>query len=380
MKKVLYVSNRTGFSGAEVVLLRLIQNNKNVLPVVMAPESLMAKKFQDIGVKVHVTSFFKQTNRKHGNKLWIFQILLNQLLGSLELTLIIIKERPDIVHANGLGAAIYASFPSKLLGRPFIWTDHDVFNRGSLEAVWASRVSRFSDRIVSVSKYVGQNLIDLGVPKNKVITIYNGLDVDFFDPEKADGGPIREALRIPKETRIVSLFALVTHWKGHHVVINAAKELVDHKVKNFAIVFVGATDDTRYKTEMDKKIIAFGLEKVVHFLGFVPNVRDAYKDTDVILNSSIKPEPFGTTIYEAMAMGKLVIAADIGGNPEIVTDGKTGFLVPPSKPDELAAKIDYVLNNFQKLSPIRQNARKKVTSELNLTQMINSYNDLYRNL
>lgn len=380
MKKVLYVSNRTGFSGAEVVLLRLIQNNPHVLPVVMAPESLMAQKFQDLGVKVHFTSFFKQTNRKHGNRLWVFQILLNQVLGSLELIYIIIKERPDIVHANGLGAAIYASFPTKLLFRPFVWTDHDVFRAGSLEAVWTSRVSRFSDRIIAVSNYVGQNLVHLGVPKNKVVTIYNGLDVDFFDPAKATGGPIRNELNIAKTTRVIALFALVTDWKGHHIVIDAAKKLIDHKVKNFVIVFVGATDDARYKAAMDKKVKEYKLEKTIHFLGFVPNVRDAYEDTDILLNSSIKPEPFGTTIYEAMAMGKLVLASNIGGNPEIVQDGVTGYLVPPSDVSALADKLEFVLKNFDKQAQIRKNARARVVKDLNLNTMVAGYNDLYRQL
>jgi glycosyltransferase involved in cell wall biosynthesis len=380
MKKVLYVSNRTGFSGAEVVLLRIVQNNKHVIPVLMAPQGLMAEKFQDLGVKVYLTNFFKQTNRKHGNHLWLIQILLNQVLGSLELAFIIIRERPDVVHANGLGAAIYASFPSKLLFRPFVWTDHDVFELGSIEAGWTKRISPFSDRVVAVSNFVERNLVSMGVPPEKTLTIYNGLDLNFFDSAKVDGGRIKQMLNLGNNVKIISLFALITRWKGHHVVIDAAKILVERKIKNFSIVFVGATDDEKYKAEMVRKLSSLGLKSVVHFIGFVSNVRGAYRDTDVLLNSSIKPEPFGTTIYEGMAMEKVVIATNIGGNPEIVQDGKTGFLVDPSNAKELADKITYVLTNLDKLETLRKSARRRVMEELSLNQMIDNYNSLYKSL
>ncbi len=376
MNKVLYISNRTGFSGAEVVLLRLIQSNKNVTPVVLAPHGLLTERLEKIGVKVYLSESIIQLNRKQ-NKFWWLKIVKNLIFGFLEFAWIILKEKPNIVHANGLGASIYSSISSWVFRKPFVWTDHDVFEPGSIEANWAKRLSGFSKKIITVSRYVEESLVRVGISKSKLVTIYNGLDYSRFDPQKEKPGYLREKLDIGKTVKILAVFALITPWKGHNVVIEVAKSLRDKGRKDFIFLFVGETDDEDYKTEIDQRIKKLKLNDLVKFTGFVENTIAAYRDTDILINASIKPEPLGTTIYEGMAMEKLVIASKIGGNPEIIEDGKTGFLVPASDSSALAAKIESTLDNWDSLKIMQAAARDEVKKRFTIESMVNNYNKVY---
>ena len=83
-------------------------------------------------------------------------------------------------------------------------------------------------------------------------------------------------------------------------------------------------------------------------------MREVYLDLDIVLNTSVEPEPLGTTIYEAMAMGKPVIASRVGGSAEIVDDGRAGFLVPGGDSRELAMLLAKILQGQIDLRPYRR--------------------------
>jgi len=376
VKKILYVSNRTDFSGGEVVLLRLIQNNYQARPIILAPYGPLSERLQSLGVKTYFSKNIFQLNRKQ-NRLWLLQIIKNLILGFIEFFMVILKERPDIVHANGLGATIYSTLPAKFFKKPFIWTDHDVFEPGSIESNLAKKISSLSNCTITVSHFVEESLKKVGVPGKKIITIYNGLDYKKFNPAKVKEGFISKELKLDKNQKIIAMFAMISRWKGHHIVIEAAKELVGRGRGDIIIIFVGETVDKGYRGELEERIKKYSLQSYIHFLGFVEDVVKAYKDVTIFLNASVKPEPLGTTIYEAMAMERLVIASDIGGNPEIIEDGKTGFLVPPASAKRLADKVEYVLDNFDKLEEIRKNARKAVMDKFDLAKMVKNYNKVY---
>jgi glycosyltransferase involved in cell wall biosynthesis len=342
----------------------------------LAPYGPLSERLQSLGVKTYFSKNIFQLNRKQ-NRLWLLQIIKNLILGFIEFFMVILKERPDIVHANGLGATIYSTLPAKFFKKPFIWTDHDVFEPGSIESNLAKKISSLSNCTITVSHFVEESLKKVGVPGKKIITIYNGLDYKKFNPAKVKEGFISKELKLDKNQKIIAMFAMISRWKGHHIVIEAAKELVGRGRGDIIIIFVGETVDKGYRGELEERIKKYSLQSYIHFLGFVEDVVKAYKDVTIFLNASVKPEPLGTTIYEAMAMERLVIASDIGGNPEIIEDGKTGFLVPPASAKRLADKVEYVLDNFDKLEEIRKNARKAVMDKFDLAKMVKNYNKVY---
>src|SRR5256884_6237377 len=202
MKKVLYISNRTAFSGGEVVLLRLIQNNPVVTPTAATPIGELANRLKDLNIPTHILSSISQLDRSQ-NKLWPLQAVKNYLRSQVALIKIIKKEKPNVVHANALGAAIYSFLPIFLTATPFIWTSHNICPPGSLNTLAVRLIGLFSRQVVAVSHAVQKNLISSGVAKNKTTVIYNGLDLPPAIPKKHN--QLLSQFHLPPNIKVVAL-------------------------------------------------------------------------------------------------------------------------------------------------------------------------------
>ena len=111
-------------------------------------------------------------------------------------------------------------------------------------------------------------------------------------------------------------------------------------------VFQGLnTDDTNYKDKLIQSREKFALNDSVVFTGWRSDITAILALSDILVNASVKPEPLGTTILEAMAAGKPVICSDIGGSPEIVQNGINGFLFPSGNAQALADAIERLVKN-----------------------------------
>jgi glycosyltransferase involved in cell wall biosynthesis len=376
MRKILFVSNRTSFSGGEVVLLRLIEHNRHITPVVVTPKSHLATILRDDNVTTHLLAEIGQLDRKR-HWFWIMWALRNVLLSQRRLVKIIKEENPDVVHANALGAAIYSFLPSFFARKPFVWTSHNIYSKASLNAIAARLVGMLSTRIVSVSKAVQRNLLTLGVPSGKIVTIYNGLELP--PPSQKTSNFLHSKFHLSASTKVVALIAAITPWKGQELLLNAAAQLIGEYPRT-AFFLIGTIEDPEYADKLKQKISNLNLAGHVFITGFLPNVTDLYPDIDILVNASIEPEPFGTTIYEAMAAGCIAIASSIGGSPEIIDNGKTGFLFKEGDSHELATKISFVLSHSGKLDNIGKDARHSVAEHFNINNMVEKYNNLYENL
>ena len=97
----------------------------------------------------------------------------------------------------------------------------------------------------------------------------------------------------------------------------------------FVIIGRAFNEDAAFEKSVRAEIRTRGLDDRVRFVPFQPDVAEALSSLDVLIHTSVKPEPFGRVLIEAMAVGTPVVAARGGGTPEIITDGVTGKLVPP---------------------------------------------------
>src|SRR5262249_39499358 len=145
----------------------------------------------------------------------------------------------------------------------------------------------------------------------------------------------------------------------HHVVIEAARLLRDEfpALAPWRFVFVGAVFEnsmlgTAYQTRLEQEIRKHGLQDRALFAGKYKNMREVYLDLDIVLTTPVEPEPLGTTIYEAMAMGNPVIASQLGGSAEILNHGRPSFLVPAVESRELAMPLAKIPQGQSDLAPI----------------------------
>jgi len=373
--KILYVSNRKDYSGGEICLERLIINANSAKSIVVLPDGPFAKRLMEKGINTIIENRISPLNRIK-NRLWYvplfkYPVVVKKLLN------IISTQHIDIIVANGFGCALYVCIAGLLSGRETIWIHHHpLLKPGTIDFRIAPCLSRLFSKVIGVSKAVSKSLMLSGIPKEKVVTIYNGLDFENeFVPYDSHTNVLRNIYGIKENVVLIGMLGAITYWKGFHILLEAIKILKNMGLseRHFVCFFIGESEDFEYKQKLEQDIKKYKLENLVIFTGKKNNVVQIYGDLDVVLNCSVESEPLGTTIYEGMAMEKIVIATDIGGSPEIIDDKVNGFLILPKNPDEIAKLLRMIIENYSTYEDIRKKAREKVIAMFSIQKMVNEY-------
>jgi len=287
-----------------------------------------------------------------------------------KLNLIIKKYRPDILHAH------YASsygFLGALCGfSPFIistWGS-DVF---SFPVHFINRlILKYSlkraDKILSTSKVMAERVYSL-VSKQALVTPF-GIDVDVFKPKKVKSLFNQDVIVIGTVKSLEKEYAI-------HDQIYAFKLLRDkHKDENIKLLIVG---EGSLANDLKSLTDSLDLKNEVYFTGFVEhkNIVDYHNMIDIFVNVSIY-ESFGVSVLEAMACETPVIVSDIGGLPDIINDGKTGYIVPQGNIQKISDAMDTLLSDKVLRKEIGKRARKEVLDHYNWEASIETMTDVYK--
>lgn len=222
------------------------------------------------------------------------------------------------------------------------------------------------DAFICPSRYLAEAYIKAGMPKEKLKVIGYGIDVERFSRVSKEESP--------SKLRFTFVGYLGWH-KGIHVILKALSQidLKDH----FRINLVGiGSEIENYKQQVEE----MGLQNTVRFWGKIDNTRmeEIYRETDVFLLPSVWPENEPVTIMEAMAARIPVIASRIGGIPELVEDGKTGYLFEAGNANQLAQKMITCILNPGALRTFGENGYKKIlnhTFENQVRQILQVYDE-----
>ena len=275
------------------------------------------------------------------------------------------RECPDIVHCNNsLRMNMDVILASRLAGIPCVC---HVRSHEKLSFI-NKRCAGFVDYFVCTSEAVRNNYLEQGIKKEKLVVIPNGLDIqDFPIPVRQDraGGDF-----------IVSTIGRMVEWKGHEMLLEAIPHVIREK-KNVQFWFVG---DGKKRAELEEKASALNIGQHTKFQGFAQDIRPVLSDSDLVVHTPTRPEPFGRVVIEAMAMQKPVIATNLGGPSEIITDGQDGILIEPGKPDRLAEAVLQMLDNPERRQRIGKAARKTVEEHYDSKNTAESVERLYASL
>jgi glycosyltransferase involved in cell wall biosynthesis len=194
------------------------------------------------------------------------------------------------------------------------------------------------DCFICASNAIREMLVSDGVPPQRAVTVHEGIDLGRV--ASAPTAKLHEELWLPHDAPIVgNVAALVPHKGQKHLV--AAAALVVRQVPDARFVIAG---DGELRPSLERQIKDHHLEKHVMLTGFRPDVLSLHKAFDVFVMSSVT-EGLGTSLLDAMAAGKPVVATTAGGIPEVVVDGDTGLLVPPRDEEALARAIVTLLKD-----------------------------------
>jgi glycosyltransferase involved in cell wall biosynthesis len=287
------------------------------------------------------------------------------------------KQRIQIVHATDRPRdASYVSLLGYMTGAVSVVHMHAPPSELSRPTLWGMRNAT---AIFGVSEFIRVSLIRMGLRADKISTIHNAVDADYFDPDQklVDPPSIREQFGIPAKAPLVGIAARMNPWKGQIELIGAVSRLRE-TFPNLHLMILGANvPDVR--ADFEKKAREGGIADRVHFGGFQKDVRPFLHEFDLFVHPSYS-EPFGLAIVEAMAMRKPVIACGTGGVPEIITHGRDGWLVEERSAQAVATAISTLLNDRELCQQLGDRARNTVRDRFTPRQQCAAVTQRYASL
>jgi glycosyltransferase involved in cell wall biosynthesis len=298
----------------------------------------------------------------------------------MELYRLMKRERTEVVHVHK-GLAHTLAYPAAVLaGVPVFVVNRGVsfpldrFNR--IKYRW-----RGVSKIVAVSEQVKQVLIDSGgIEPHKIKVIYGGVNLGMFDWRiKPDG--IMQEFGIQPETTVIGVIANIRRWKGHMLLLQAARQLVNLYPKTIFLI-VGRADNSLAE-QLKRTTVELGLTNKVIFTGYRRDVPQLLAAMDFTLNCSTSGEGLTGALRESLAMKKPAVATDIGGNSELIINGQTGLLIPPNQPQALVEAMKYLVENPAERRRMGEAGYEMVkagfTDSARISQMEELYNELLAN-
>jgi len=284
---------------------------------------------------------------------------------ALRLSRVLRELKPQVVHAHDPHAISMAAMALSMVSRDarpalVVARRVDFHIKQNSFSRWKYKAA---DRIICSSNAIRRMVIEDGLPAERVVTVYEGVDVRRLEAIPAED--VHQALWLPQRAPVVgNIAALVAH-KGQRYLVEAAPA-VAHHVPDVQILVFGEGD---LRPQLQRQIKAAGLEHNVRLVGFQPNVLALLKSLDVFVMSSIT-EGLGTSILDAMACAKPVVATDAGGIPEIVDHEITGIIVPAHKPAPMADAIVRLLEDPALRARMGQAGLARVQERFTIDRMI----------
>ncbi|MBD1168801.1 glycosyltransferase family 4 protein [Pelagibacterales bacterium SAG-MED06] len=377
--KVLQVIPKLGYGGAETgcydIAHYLPENECGSYIVTSGGELLKfidKKKVKIIKLPVHSK-----------NPLIIF-------INFLALIGVILINNISIVHARSRAPAWSCLLAAKVTGRKFVTTFHGTYNFNSKIKRFYNSVMVRSDLIIAGSNFIfshiKENYTKYFDAKKKLLVIFRGINVDYFDPTtklESDEKKILKEWQIEKDKKIILLPGRLTGWKGQEVFIEAVN-LVNTELgyEAFYAVILGSEQGRElYKKKLIRLTEQHRLINQVKFIDHCKDMALAYKVSDIVVSASIEPEAFGRVAVEAQSMERPIIASNIGGSNETVVDEKTGFLFDSNNAKSLSKKILKVLSMDEaSLQSIGKEGRKNIIQKFNVEKMCFSTYSEYKKI
>jgi glycosyltransferase involved in cell wall biosynthesis len=271
--------------------------------------------------------------------------------------------RADVLHTHLSTASLLGSLAARLAGVPAIATVHGLNSKTCFQC---------ADRLIAVSQAVKQHLTAQGVPPDRIRVIYNGIDLpaDVHTPQP----DLRQRVA-PASAVVFGTVGRLGPEKGHRYLLEAAAQL--SRRAGLPPVHVLIVGQGREEAPLRALAQRLGIGDRVTFAGFQREVWPYLAIMEVFVLPSLK-EGLSLSALEAMALGKPVVASRVGGTPEVVEDGETGMLVPPSDASALAEALASLVRSPEAMERMGRAGRQRVAERFGAERMASEIEEVYR--
>jgi len=372
--KILYPVIDGEITGGNVIALRVIEEALRRGHGVVANSPLEGKftsLLREIGVKVYNID----TRRTF------------RLDSAWKLAAVVKKEGINLIHSHApLGGTVLSRLAGWLTGVPVINHAHvsylnftDLSKAAKKYQVllnwFTCRLS--CARIIAVSEFVRDEIIKQGSDAGKVSVIYNGIDLDNLKIQR-ESAEIRKEFGLTHGERIIGEVARLGEDKGQYILIRAARRvLTSFPDAVFMIVGEDLSRTGGHRERLEQLAEGLGIKGRIIFTGYRPDIMSLINTFDIFVMPSLI-EGLAVVFLEAMAAKKPVITTAVGGNPEVILDGKTGTLIFSRDSGKLAEAIIYHLNHPELSKKMGENGYARVKNDFSLSRMLEKTFDVYR--
>lgn len=378
--KILYVTDSPTVSGAEHVLLHYLDawrpphHQTHVL--LRRTNTRLIAQLTQRGVPFTATDRFSdaiiRTTVRPGELLHFSRAFLGIRREMRALAQHFPYER---VHSISYPTSLYVALA---VGRsvPHIWHEHNIkrihgFNRPIYRWV-GERCARVIGPSRAVVDALGQ-----AVPAEKLLAVYNGIDLRRFVPDPSVRDETRRSLHLGAHDLGIALSGQLLPYKGHRALIAAAGALKT-TLPTARYFIVGALENPPYEAELRELVRAQGLEERVVFTGWRTDMHAVLQAMDVLVVPTETPEPAALGLMEAMALGQPLIASRTGGTPELVEHERTGLLFEPGNVAQLTAAIARLAQDSGLRASLGRTARAHALATFGLERHLDEMLALYR--
>lgn len=294
------------------------------------------------------------------NKIGVFHLKLNLksknpfvILSNAKKLEKFIKENDiNIVHARSRAPAWSAYLAAKRAGVKFVTTFHGTYGLGpwGIKKIY-NKVMTFGDLVIVISNHIKSHILkNYNASESKLRLVHRCASIETFSPEAVTSERMINKIKeynIAEDKPVILLPGRVTHWKGAHLLVEALAKM---KNQNYYCIIAGDIQNRQSYLDSLKELAR--QNKLLNRIGFFGKY--SYNElpplmmvSTIVLNTAIEPEAFGRTTVEGLAMGRIVIASDIGGSLDIIEDGISGKLFKNGDVQSLADALDWALSLSQ---------------------------------
>ena len=306
------------------------------------------------------------------------------------LVLFILLKNINIVHARSRAPAWSSYLACLITRRKFITTFHGTYNFKNKFKKFYNSVMLKSQLTIAGSNFIfnhiSENYSEYLTRQKKLRVIFRGINIEYYHPKNISllkKEKLRKEWEISTSKFTILLPGRLTQWKGQEKFIEALNILIeDFDISNFQAIILGSDQGRKvYKKKLLNLVQRYRLGQKIKFINNCKEMPLAYSLADAVVSASVEPEAFGRVSVEAQAMGKIIVASNLGGSKETIVKGKSGFLYKHDDPRQLAKTLNDVIEMDQdSLNSIGNEGRKNVTKKFDVEKMCHTTLTEYQKL
>ncbi len=379
--RIIFAHTPPDLYGASRSLLRLtsrLVKDGNEVQVILNDEGELGRELKKNGIKVIIQKKLFHITRERFKKLSSLIFVFSLPFSVLQITKILRRIEPDIVHTN-TALIISPAIAAFLMNKKHIWHMRETFiEYGSLWKIYRILILFLSSKVIAVSKPVAEQFIYKKI-NNKVVVLNNGFPADEFTPI-----PTERIMKFKNDFHLngkllVGVIGRIKFGRKGQDIFVKASSLIRDKYPNVHFVIIGSPfpGNEEHLTMLKKMIMDLKLEANVTLTGDVKDIKAAISALDISVLPSVLPEPFGGVVIESMAFAKPVIGTNIGGTTEQIVDGESGYLINPNDSPALAEAMERLIINKELRLKMGQKGRELFLSKFEFGKFYTDLMNIY---